>query len=180
MNEQQKKHISKFLSLILRHQPETIGLQLDEGGWASVSELFSKAPKAGVHLNQLILDEVVSTNDKQRFAFNEDRTKIRASQGHSVEVSLGLEPQKPPAELYHGTVAEFLGDISDKGIQRMSRQQVHLSVDKETAVKVGSRRGKPVILVIDSARMHEDGLLFYVSANGVWLTDEVPAKYIKY
>jgi len=180
MNEQQKKSVSKFLSLILRHQPEVIGITLDENGWTDVDELIAKMNANGHRISFDQLEEVVETNDKQRFAFSDDYNKIRASQGHSVNISLGLDPQEPPEYLYHGTVARFLDSIRKEGLQRMSRQHLHLSRDRETAVKVGSRRGIPVILNISSGAMHKDGFLFYLSDNGVWLTDHVPAKYINF
>ncbi len=180
MNEQQKKSVSKFLSLILRHQPEVIGITLDENGWTDVDELIAKMNTNGHRISFDELEEVVETNDKQRFAFSDDYNKIRASQGHSVNISLGLDPQEPPEYLYHGTVAKFLDSIRKEGLQRMSRQHLHLSRDRETAMKVGSRRGIPVILNINTGAMHQDGFLFYLSDNGVWLTDHVPAKYIKF
>lgn len=175
MNENQKKSISKFLSLILRHNPEKIDLQLDPNGWADVDELISKS---SVHFTSEELEEIVETNDKQRFAFNADHTKIRASQGHSIDIDLALAPQQPPEFLFHGTVAKFLDGIRKDGLQKMSRQYLHLSHDRHTAEKVGSRRGKPVILNIRSGQMHRDGILFYLSDNGVWLTDQVPPQYI--
>ena len=180
MNEQQKKSVSKFLSLILRHQPEVIGITLDENGWTDVDELIAKMNTNGHRISFDELEEVVETNDKQRFAFSDDYNKIRANQGHSVNISLGLDPQEPPEYLYHGTVAKFLDSIRKEGLQRMSRQHLHLSRDGETAMKVGSRRGIPVILNINSGAMHQDGFLFYLSDNGVWLTDHVPAKYINF
>ncbi|SDF02398.1 RNA 2'-phosphotransferase [Chitinophaga filiformis] len=180
MNEQQKKSVSKFLSLILRHQPEVIGITLDENGWTDVDELIAKMNTSGHRISFDELEEVVETNDKQRFAFSDDYNKIRASQGHSVNISLGLDPQEPPEYLYHGTVAKFLDSIRKEGLQRMSRQHLHLSRDRETAMKVGSRRGIPVILNINTGAMHQDGFLFYLSDNGVWLTDHVPAKYINF
>lgn len=180
MNEQQTKSISKFLSLILRHQPEVIGITLDENGWTDVDELIAKMNAKGHRISFEQLEEVVDTNDKKRFAFSPDGVKIRASQGHSVEVDLALAPKQPPEYLYHGTVAKFLDNIRKEGLQRMSRQHLHLSHDKETATKVGSRRGIPVILNINSGAMHRDGILFYLSDNGVWLTDHVPAKYIEF
>ena len=180
MNEQQKKSVSKFLSLILRHQPEVIGITLDENGWTDVDELIAKMNTNGHRISFDELEEVVETNDKQRFAFSDDYNKIRASQGHSVNISLGLDPQEPPEYLYHGTVAKFLESIRKEGLQRMSRQHLHLSRDRETAMKVGSRRGMPVILNINTGAMYKDGFLFYLSDNGVWLTDHVPAKYINF
>ena len=173
-----QKEISKFLSLILRHQPDKIGLLLDDNGYANVDQLLSQAAKHRVHFTKTELETVVAENDKQRFAFNEDHSKIRASQGHSIKVDLELSPQEPPEFLFHGTVSRSVSGILQSGIQKMSRQHVHLSVDKTTATKVGSRRGAPVILTILSGQMHRDGLPFYISANGVWLTDHVPAKYI--
>jgi putative RNA 2'-phosphotransferase len=179
MNEAQKTHISKFLSLLLRHQPETIGIILDANGWADVDELIEKSAAHGVSFSPDELDEIVDTNDKKRFAFNEDGTKIRASQGHSVSVDLKLEPVEPPPYLYHGTVAKFLDSILDKGLVKGQRQYVHLSKDLDTAVKVGNRRGKAVILKIDTGTMHSNGYRFFLSANGVWLTEAVPPLYIQ-
>ncbi|POR24617.1 RNA 2'-phosphotransferase [Flavobacterium columnare] len=184
MNEKDIKNISKFLSYVLRHSPETINLNLDENGWAIVDELIEKANKNRnefhKELDFEIINQVVETNDKKRFAYNEGKTKIRASQGHSISVDLELKPVVPPDYLYHGTVAKFLESIKTNGIQKISRQHVHLSKDRETAVKVGSRRGAPIILSIHSSQMHQDGFIFYQSENGVWLTDEVPSKYIEF
>ena len=180
MNDKHKKNISKFLSFILRHSPETIDLDLDENGWADVEELISKAARHQTPFTKEELEEIVTDNDKQRFAFNDDHTKIRASQGHSVNIQLDLASQQPPELLYHGTVQKFLSNIQQEGLQKMSRQHVHLSEDKATAEKVGSRRGVPVILNIRSGQMHQDGIAFYLSENGVWLTDHVPVKYIDF
>jgi putative RNA 2'-phosphotransferase len=180
MNENQKKNISKFLSLVLRHQPETIDLALDASGWANVEELIEKCKKHGYVFSKEDLMEIVFSNDKKRFAFSEDETRIRANQGHSIDVDLALNPSEPPVFLYHGTVAKFLQNIQQEGLQKMSRQHVHLSKDKETAMKVGSRRGSPEILVVNSFKMHEDGFVFFISENGVWLTDYVPTKYIEF
>ena len=166
--------ISKKLALYLRHAPEKIGLTLDAGGWADVEEILAK-----LHLTRAQLDEVVTTNDKQRFAFSADGTKIRASQGHSIEVELDLPRRTPPAVLYHGTVAQFLDEIQQAGLRPMSRQHVHLSATVDTAIKVGARRGKPVILVIDAAAMAAEGTPFWLSANGVWLTDHVPPRHLR-
>ncbi|MFT3682496.1 MAG: RNA 2'-phosphotransferase [Ferruginibacter sp.] len=176
--EKQVKHISKFMSLVLRHQPEEIGLQLDENGWADVDELIKKMNIKGIKVDRELLNIVVGTNDKKRFAFNEDKTRIRASQGHSVDIDLALVPAVPPEFLYHGTGEKSVAAILKEGIQKMSRQHVHLSKDKTTAINVGSRHGKPVILTIRSGDMHRDGLLFYLSENGVWLTNFVEEKYI--
>ncbi|MDI9340308.1 MAG: RNA 2'-phosphotransferase [Sediminibacterium sp.] len=173
------KHISKFLSLVLRHKPETIGIQLDSNGWVDVTELLTKMNQHRHTLDVKTLWQVVETNDKRRFAFSEDGSKIRASQGHSVEVDLALEAKEPPAILYHGTVPAVLQQITSEGLKKMSRQHVHLSKDVETALKVGGRRGKPVILKVRAQEMVKDGHLFYLSANGVWLCDAVPPNYIE-
>lgn len=178
MNEKRNKRISKYLSLLLRHKPETIGLVLDENGWADVDDLISN-PKIDFSLEEL--KEVVRTNDKQRFAFNEDRTRIRASQGHSLkEIDLKLEKSTPPDVLYHGTIEKFIDSIRKTGLQKMNRNHVHLSADLETANKVGGRRGKPIILEIDTVKMLNDGHEFYLSQNGVWLTDQVEVGYIDF
>lgn len=178
MNETEKKKISKFLSLILRHQPEAIHLELDENGWADIEELREKSARNKINFTLEELDEVVETNNKKRFAFNEDKTKIRANQGHSIDVDLALTPQQPPEYLYHGTAEINIPSILEKGIEKRSRQHVHLSSDKETATKVGMRHGKPVILTIRTGLMFQEGIEFYLSENGVWLTDFVDAKYI--
>jgi len=173
-------HTSKFLSLVLRHQPEKIGITLDSAGWVDVATLIDAMAKHGKPLTELQLRHVVETSDKKRFALSEDGRRIRASQGHSVEVELGYEPTTPPDVLYHGTVERFLPSIRSGGLQKGQRHHVHLSRDVETATKVGDRRGEAVILSIDAAGMAREGLLFYVSANGVWLTDHVPAKFIRF
>ncbi|MBN8640822.1 MAG: RNA 2'-phosphotransferase [Flavobacteriales bacterium] len=180
MKEKEIKNISKFLSLILRHAPETIHLQLDPNGWANVNELIQKCNEKGHQLDFDLLEEVVETNDKKRFAFNDDLTKIRANQGHSIEVDLNLNESKPNDFLYHGTVEKFLDAIKKEGLQKMSRQHVHLSKDIETAVKVGSRRGNPIILKINAPKMVANGFKFYLSENKVWLTDAVPSEYIEF
>ncbi|MEA9415197.1 RNA 2'-phosphotransferase [Flavobacterium sp. PL02] len=180
MNEKIAKSISKFLSLVLRHSPETINLKLDENGWADVEELIAKCSKNGNTLDSELLDYVVENNDKKRFAFNDDKTKIRASQGHSISVELNLNEAEPSEFLYHGTVGKFMDSIKKEGLQKMSRQHVHLSQDRETAIKVGGRRGAPQILSVRSGAMHRDGFKFYLSENNVWLTDAVPAKYIEF
>lgn len=179
MDEKTKKKTSKFLSLILRHSPDTIGLRLDENGWADVEELIQKSVGKSMYFSSQELEEVVLTNDKQRFAFNDDKTRIRASQGHSVDVELQLEAKVPPEVLYHGTVEKFLQSIMTEGLRKMERHHVHLSQDRETAEKVGSRRGTAIILVVRSGEMNREGVEFYLSANGVWLTEQVPVKYIE-
>jgi putative RNA 2'-phosphotransferase len=178
-----EKHLvrtSKFLSLVLRHQPQTIGLRLDEGGWARIDELIAKARGAGVRLTEELLREVVEKNDKKRFALSEDGLRIRASQGHSIRVSLDLDPAEPPEFLYHGTASRSVESIRESGLVRGRRNHVHLSKDERTAVAVGRRHGKPVVLVIKAGRMHSEGFQFFLSANGVWLTQEVPARYIEF
>ena len=169
---------SKFLSLVLRHQPELIGLSLDEHGWTDIGELLDKAKAPGRHITRELLLRVVRESDKKRFAISEDGTKIRASQGHSIDVDLGLRPVEPPGVLYHGTVQRFLASIAENGLRPGSRQYVHLSPDTKTATAVGKRRGSPVILRVLSGQMHRDGYVIYRSENGVWLTDHVPAKYV--
>jgi putative RNA 2'-phosphotransferase len=180
MNEHERKRISKFLSLVLRHQPETAGLELDEGGWVDVDELLAGCAGAGRRISRDQLDEVVATNAKKRFAFSYDGRRIRASQGHSVDVELGYQESRPPAALYHGTVASALPAIRETGLHKMSRHHVHLSKDRPTANQVGSRRGKPIILVVRAEEMAAAGHAFFLSANGVWLTDHVPARFIDF
>ena len=160
------------MSLVLRHKPEQMWIKLDENGWADVDELLKKSD-----FDFETLEKVV-TNDKQRFAFNEEKTKIRASQGHSVDVNLQLKPVKPPDILYHGTVKKFLNSIMHEGLSKGKRQFVHLSIDSETAKKVGSRRGKPIILMVNSRMMNEQGYKFFVSENNVWLTEKVPLVFL--
>lgn len=177
--KQEHIKISKFLSLILRHQPDTIKLELDPEGWASIDELIELARKHGRKiLTRPLIRDIVESNDKQRFSLSEDGDYIRANQGHSIDVNLNLEPIAPPERLYHGTAERFLRSILEQGLVKRSRQHVHLSKDVETATKVGSRHGRPVVLVLDAKRMTADGYLFYCSANGVWLTDIVPPQYL--
>jgi putative RNA 2'-phosphotransferase len=164
----------------LRHKPETIGLTLDEQGWVDIDELLRAAKLSGTHLTRDILFRAVVENDKRRFAISRDGTKIRANQGHSVQVDLGLSAVEPPELLYHGTVERFLLSIQKAGLMPGSRQHVHLSRDELTAAVVGQRRGRPVILAIESRRMSLDGFDFYLSDNGVWLTNFVPVEYIRF
>ncbi len=180
MNEKEIKATSKFLSYVLRHAPETIELQLDENGWASVADLIIQSNKHKRLLDFELLHFIVATNDKKRFTFNEDQTKIRASQGHSIEVDLQLQCKEPPAILYHGTVEKYIPAIKKAGLQKMERQHVHLSAEKETAMKVGGRRGKPFVLLVQAGKMHETGIPFFLSQNGVWLCDAVPAYFINF
>jgi putative RNA 2'-phosphotransferase len=171
--------VSKFLSKHLRHEPEALGLVLESGGWVLVSDLLAGAAGAGFSIARDELEQVVAENDKQRFSFSEDRIRIRANQGHSTEVDLQLAEAEPPLQLFHGTVEKFLASILAEGLKKMDRHDVHLSPDTETATKVGQRRGKPIVLVVDSAKMAADGHKFRRSDNGVWLTDHVPPKYIR-
>ncbi|MFV0134909.1 RNA 2'-phosphotransferase [Streptomyces sp. HMX87] len=178
MDDRRTVKASKYLSKHLRHQPERIGLTLDEGGWVEIDTLIAAAAAHGFRLSRAELEHVVATNDKQRFAVQ--GTRIRASQGHSIEVDLGLTPAAPPPYLYHGTVARTLEAIRVEGLRPMNRHDVHLSPDRETATRVGARRGRPVVLAVDAGAMHRDGHVFHVSANGVWLTKTVPARYLRY
>jgi putative RNA 2'-phosphotransferase len=162
----------------LRHRPGQIGLTLDAQGWADVDELVLKAKQHGIALTRPVLQEVVAQNDKQRFAFNADATRIRANQGHSIKIDLGLEPFAPPKYLYHGTATRFLASIQQQGLQRGKRDYVHLSPDEITAHKVGMRHGEPIVLVVQAGQMHADGFTFYCAANGVWLTLYVPREYL--
>ena len=173
------QQISKFLSLILRHQPHLIGVELDANGWIDVQLLLEKCQRQFPQLDRELLEHIVATNEKKRFAFNEEGDKIRASQGHSVQVDLQLEPMTPPEILYHGTVEKSLSQIRKNGLKGMSRMHVHLSKDQETARIVGNRRGEPIILEVQAGRMYKDGFLFYCSANGVWLCEQVPPQYIQ-
>jgi putative RNA 2'-phosphotransferase len=172
--------ISKFLSLVLRHKPEEVGIKLDAEGWVAVSELLQAFEAHGTRLTLEELQEVVLTNDKKRFSFSPDGLFIRASQGHSVQVELGYEPLQPPTFLFHGTAQRFLPSIEQNGLVKGRRHHVHLSELRETAHAVGTRYGKPVILKIASEEMHKDGHPFFRSANGVWLTEHVPVRYITF
>ncbi|MEW6129953.1 MAG: RNA 2'-phosphotransferase [Acidobacteriota bacterium] len=172
--------VSKFLSLVLRHKPEKIGITLDDAGWVEVATLLAACHQQGLQITPELLDEVVSSNDKKRFAFSEDGLKIRASQGHSIAVELDYQPLTPPELLYHGTATRFLDSIKERGLLKGSRHHVHLSADETTAIKVGARHGKPVVLIIEAARMQERGFLFYQSANGVWLTEHIAPEYIRF
>jgi putative RNA 2'-phosphotransferase len=180
MDISRSKQVSKFLSLVLRHQPELIGIALDDAGWTPVDPLLQQAAAHGVQFSLADLREIVATSDKQRFALSEDGRLIRANQGHSVTVDLQLQPLEPPPTLYHGTVERFLDSIRLEGLIKGKRHHVHLSPDEPTAAVVGQRRGRPVILRVDAGRMRRDGHLFYRSENGVWLTDHVPPQYLEF
>lgn len=171
--------VSRFLALVLRHDPAAVGIALDDGGWVEVDRLLEALARSGRPISRAELDQVVAGNDKRRFAYSEDGRRIRASQGHSVPVELGLAPCEPPAVLYHGTVGRTLPAVLREGLKPMSRQDVHLSADVETAVRVGSRRGRPVVLEVDAAGASAAGQVFRLSANGVWLTGAVPPAFLR-
>lgn len=179
ISKKQQTQISKFLSLVLRHKPETIGIQIDQNGWVDVDELIEKSNKYGVQFDREILNHVVATNSKKRFAFNDKFDKIRASQGHSIEIELGYSNQKPPEILFHGTSEKSVESILKKGLNKQHRQHVHLSSDIDTAIKVGQRHGKPFVFLVFAEKMYKDNFQFFISENGVWLTDYVPTKYLK-
>ena len=171
------RDVSKYMSLILRHKPETIGISLDEHGWANVEDLITGIAKDN-EFNMEILEEIVRRDEKQRYSFNEDKTLIRANQGHSITVDVELEEWVPPEILWHGTGEKYVESIDREGLISKSRLYVHLSKDEDTAIKVGSRHGKPVIYNVKAKQMYDDGYKFYLSVNGVWLTKEVPVKYL--
>ncbi|MCX5312024.1 RNA 2'-phosphotransferase [Streptomyces sp. NBC_00154] len=178
MDERRTVKVSKYLSKHLRHHPERIGIALDANGWVPIDELLRATTRHNFPITRAELDHVVAVNDKQRYAIEGDR--IRASQGHTVPVDLDLPPVEPPAYLYHGTVGHALDAIRTEGLRPMNRRHVHLSPDRETATHVGARRGRPVVLSVDAAAMHRAGHVFYVSANGVWLTEAVPPEFLRF
>ena len=171
-------NLSKLISLILRHEPTKFGVELDRSGWASVDQLLAVLANHGHPITRPELDKIVVTSDKQRFALSPDGARIRANQGHSIDVELELAPTTPPAVLYHGTVDRFVASIQAQGLVKGERHHVHMSADVATAIAVGGRRGKPVVLTIDAATMLADGHAFFRSQNGVWLVDHVPARYL--
>ncbi|MFE2247446.1 RNA 2'-phosphotransferase [Streptomyces lavendulae] len=177
MDDRRTVKVSKYVSKHLRHQPDRIGLVLDPQGWVEIDDLLSAAAAHGFRFTRAELDHVVAANDKQRFAV--DGTRIRASQGHTVAVDLGLPEAEPPAFLYHGTVAAALDAIRAEGLRPMARHHVHLSPDRETATRVGARRGRPVVLTVDAGAMHAAGHVFRISANGVWLAEVVPPEFLR-
>ncbi|MBJ9954636.1 MULTISPECIES: RNA 2'-phosphotransferase [unclassified Acinetobacter] len=177
--EKRQQH-SKLLSLVLRHQPENIGIQLDSEGWTDVHILLQQLIKFKRPLSLIELTEIVETSDKKRFQFSLDQSKIRAVQGHSsAQVKRAYTAIPPPETLFHGTATRFVSSILDQGLISGERHHVHLSTDQTTAVKVGQRHGKVIIFQIDAHRMHQDGYHFYQAENGVWLTEHVPAKYLQ-
>lgn len=169
---------SKFLALVLRHDPGRIGVELDTAGWVQVETLLAALRQHGRAMSRSQLDRAVAENNKKRYEYDESGTCIRASQGHSVEVELGYEPMTPPDTLYHGTATRYLDPILREGLKAGERHHVHLSADIETATNVGARHGRPAVLHVDAARMVADGLVFYRSTNGVWLTDSVAPAYL--
>jgi len=173
-------HLSKLLSLVLRHKPDEIGITLDDAGWVDVTTLLDALARHGHPVSREQLDHVVATNDTRRFAFNADGTHIRASQGHSLPVDLGLPPKEPPEVLYHGTADRFLLQIRTTGLQKRDRQHVHLSLSPDAAGSVGQRHGRPIVLKVRAADMHRAGHHFYLSHNNVWLTDTVPPEFIDF
>jgi putative RNA 2'-phosphotransferase len=179
LTDRQLVKISKFLSKHLRHTPEALGLTLEVGGWVAVETLLTACAAHGFPITRDELDEVVQHNDKQRFAFDGDGTRIRANQGHSTEVDLQLAPATPPDVLYHGTSRATAPLIREQGLLKMSRHHVHLSTVIDTARTVGARHGSPLVFAVDAARMHADGHVFYCSENGVWLVEQVPPEYLR-
>lgn len=181
MDERRTVKVSKYLSKHLRHQPERIGLTLDENGWVPVEELLHAAARHGFAFFRAELDHVVAANDKRRFTIESgvQGDRIRANQGHTVAVDLDLPPAEPPAYLYHGTVARVMDAIRAEGLRPMTRHHVHLSPDRETATRVGARRGRPLVLTVDAEAMNRAGHVFRVSANGVWLADAVPPEFLR-
>lgn len=179
MNARDLKKVSKRLSYILRHRPDSVGLELADGGWVAVDALLDALNQSGKTLSLDLLEKVVVENDKQRFEYSEDRFRIRARQGHSADVDLGYEPADPPHVLYHGTAARFLKPIFEQGLIKGRRHHVHLSTDRETMLQVGARHGKPVLLEIDARQMVTEGHRFFVTGNQVWLTDCVPPEFLR-
>lgn len=171
--------MSVFISLVLRHRPDSAHITLDEHGWADVDELLTGINDTGRKIDRGILEEIVATDKKQRYSFSQDKALIRANQGHSIPVDVELKEQEPPELLYHGTAMKFLDDIRSEGLKPMSRLYVHLSKDVGTAITVGKRHGEPVVLKIYSGDMHRAGCPFYLSENGVWLTKKVDSRYIQ-
>lgn len=180
MNDKEIIRTSKFLSLILRHEPERVGLRLDDAGWTGVDDLLRAVNQHGMPLTVEELKHIVATSDKKRFAFSDDGQRVRANQGHSIEVDLQYAPQTPPEVLYHGTAMRFLESIRCDGLQRMERHDVHLSAETKLTLQVGGRHGKPVLLAIRAGEMHRAGHEFRVSANGVWLVKHVPPQFIEF
>ncbi len=180
MNKKQTVKTSKFLSYVLRHRPDEIGITLDENGWVDLEQLIDAANAKGHQITREQIARAVEQNDKKRFSISDDGRRIRARQGHSIAVDLGLEPTTPPAVLYHGTAQRNLGGIRLRGLIKARRQYVHLSPDPQTATRVGARHGQPVVLTIKAAAMHESGIKFFLSENGVWLVESAPPQFIEF
>lgn len=179
MDDARLVKVSKYLSKHLRHQPERLGLTLEPGGWVAVGDLLRACNARGMPLDRRMLDEVVSRNDKRRFAFDEAGLRIRAQQGHSVEVDLQLEEAEPPSVLYHGTGSGSVEAVLREGLRKMRRHHVHLSPDIPTALRVGARHGRPALFAVDAPGMRREGYTFYRSGNGVWLVDDVPPRFLE-
>lgn len=178
MSQKNNESTSKLIALVLRHKPEEIGITLDEYGWANVNELIAGIAKTQP-FDMTALEKIVNTDEKQRYSFNEDKTLIRANQGHSIPIDVELEEKRPPEILYHGTGEKYTASIDKQGMLPKSRLYVHLSPDHNTAVKVGSRHGKPVVYTVAAGEMQKNGYVFYQSVNGVWLTKRVPAEFLR-
>ena len=172
-------NISRYIALLLRHHPEKAGLCLDEHGWVEVEALIQGVRRRYPEVNRAVLDEIVARDSKQRYAYNQDKTCIRANQGHSIPVDVELKQALPPAILYHGTGEKYVESIQKIGLIPKSRLYVHLSTDIQTAIQVGKRHGQPVVYQIDTQQMIHDGFIFYISANHIWLTKAVPVQYLK-
>jgi putative RNA 2'-phosphotransferase len=177
-NEKKINNLSKFLSLILRHKPETINIKLHDNGWVNTNMLITKCNQKGYEIDFDILKIIVDTNNKKRFSFSDNFENIRANQGHSLKIELGYLPTKPPKILYHGTAQKNVNSILLNGLAKRNRHHVHLSNDLETAINVGKRHGEPYVFKVLSEKMYEDKNVFYLSENGVWLTEEVPSNYL--
>lgn len=173
------ENISRYMSLILRHKPDVIGISLDEHGWANVNEFINGIAKNNAGFNMESLEEIVRTDSKQRYSFNDDKTLIRANQGHSIPVDVELKEKEPPEYLYHGTGEKYVESINRQGLIPKSRLYVHLSKNVKTAESVGERHGRPIVYLVHSCKMYKDGYKFYLSANGVWLTKKVPVEYLQ-
>lgn len=171
--------LNKYLCLILRHKPETVGVELDKKGWTDVTLLIENLKKKGKIIDFKLLNQIVETDNKNRFSFNETFDKIRANQGHSIKIDLGYEAQQPPKTLYHGTATRLVKSILKNGLDKRNRHHVHLSLDVKSAIEVGQRHGEPFVFKVMAGQMFKDGIKFYLSENGVWLTDNVPVKYLK-
>lgn len=174
MTNKEQNNLSRYIALILRHRPDVIGITLDEHGWANVSDLLS-----GIEITMEMLEKIVEEDSKQRYSFNQDKTLIRANQGHSVKVDVELKECIPPDILYHGTGIKYCSSINKQGLIPKSRLYVHLSKDIETAVNVGNRHGESFVYEVRAKDMYNDGYKFFLSQNGVWLTKEVPVCYLK-